>query len=52
MTPSGLTPSQTLTVPLFGEPMRVETVQPNGMGAWTVGPVGFPVGERPFGQAQ
>ena len=31
---------QTLTGPLFAEPMRVETVQPQGTGAWQVGLVG------------
>jgi hypothetical protein len=28
---------QILTGPLFSEPMRVETVSPNGPSAWTVG---------------
>ncbi len=31
---------QVLTGPLFSEPMRVETVSPNGPSAWTVGVVG------------
>ena len=31
---------QTLTGPLFAEPMRVETAQPQGAGAWRVGLVG------------
>ena len=31
---------QTLTGPLFREPMRVETVRPHGPGAWQVGLVG------------
>src|SRR5438132_1360532 len=31
---------QILTGPLFSEPMRVETVAPNGPSAWTVGLVG------------
>ncbi len=31
---------QILTGPLFSEPMRVETVSPNGPSAWTVGVVG------------
>ncbi|MBI5168089.1 MAG: DUF3883 domain-containing protein [Candidatus Eisenbacteria bacterium] len=31
---------QTLTGPLFSEPMRVETVQPNGPASWIVGLVG------------
>jgi superfamily II DNA or RNA helicase len=31
---------QILTGPLFSEPMRVETVIPNGPSAWTVGAVG------------
>jgi len=29
-----------LVGPLFSEPMRVETVRPNGLGIWTVGLVG------------
>jgi hypothetical protein len=33
----GLTKGQILTGPLFSEPMRVETVAPNGPSAWTVG---------------
>ena len=32
---------QTLTGPLFSEPMRVETVQPNGPASWVVGLVGL-----------
>ncbi len=32
---------QTLTGPLFNEPMRVETVAPSGDGAWAVGLVGM-----------
>ncbi len=35
-----LIPGQLLTGPLFSEPMRVETVQPNGPDSWTVGVVG------------
>src|SRR3972149_5863440 len=31
---------QILTGPLFSEPVRVETVAPNGPGAWTLGVVG------------
>src|SRR5713101_2337221 len=31
---------QILVGSLFNEPMRVETVRPNGSGAWTVGLVG------------
>ena len=31
---------QILTGPLFNEPMRVETVQPNGAASWIVGLVG------------
>jgi hypothetical protein len=37
---SPLSSGQTLTGPLFSEPMRVETVQPNGPGTWVVGLVG------------
>lgn len=33
-------PGQLLTGPLFAEPMRVETVQPNGPASWVVGLVG------------
>jgi superfamily II DNA or RNA helicase len=33
-------PGQVLTGPLFNEPVRVETVQPNGTASWTVGLVG------------
>jgi superfamily II DNA or RNA helicase len=33
-------PGQLLTGPLFNEPMRVETVQPNGPAGWVVGLVG------------
>lgn len=36
-----LQPGQILTGPLFSEPMRVETVQPNGPESWTVGLVGL-----------
>src|SRR5262247_380118 len=32
---------QVLTGPLFNEPMRVETVQPNGPASWVVGLVGM-----------
>ena len=32
---------QILTGPLFAEPMRVETVRPNGPGAWVAGLVGL-----------
>jgi len=32
---------QTLTGPLFNEPMRVETVAPSGDGSWVVGVVGM-----------
>jgi len=35
-----LHPGQILTGPLFNEPMRVETVQPNGPASWVVGLVG------------
>ncbi len=35
-----LQPGQILTGPLFNEPMRVETVQPNGPVSWVVGLVG------------
>jgi len=35
-----LSPGQLLTGPLFNEPMRVETVQPNGPRSWAVGLVG------------
>jgi hypothetical protein len=35
-----LTIGQVLTGPLFSEPMRVETVQPNGAASWIVGVVG------------
>jgi superfamily II DNA or RNA helicase len=38
--PPDLTPGHILTGPHFSEPMRVETVQPNGLNAWTVGLVG------------
>ncbi|HIQ20988.1 MAG TPA: DEAD/DEAH box helicase, partial [Planctomycetes bacterium] len=37
---SRLRVGQTLTGPLFNEPMRVETVAPSGDGAWVVGLVG------------
>lgn len=33
-------PGQLLTGPLFNEPVRVETVQPNGPASWIVGLVG------------
>jgi superfamily II DNA or RNA helicase len=33
-------PGQILIGPLFNEPMRLETVQPNGVASWTVGLVG------------
>ena len=33
-------PGQLLTGPMFNEPMRVETVQPNGATSWMVGLVG------------
>lgn len=33
-------PGQILIGPLFNEPMRLETVQPNGTASWTVGLVG------------
>lgn len=36
-----LHPGQVLTGPLFSEPMRVETVQPNGPASWVVGLVGL-----------
>ena len=32
---------QILTGPLFSEPMRVETIRPNGAGVWTAGLVGL-----------
>ena len=35
-----LSPAQLLTGPLFNEPMRIETVQPNGPASWAVGLVG------------
>src|SRR5439155_23407685 len=35
-----LHPGQILTGPLFNEPMRVETEQPNGPASWVVGLVG------------
>ncbi len=34
-------PGQMLTGPHFSEPMRVETVQPNGLASWVVGLVGL-----------
>ncbi|HZP43168.1 MAG TPA: helicase-related protein [Candidatus Binatia bacterium] len=37
---AALSPGQVLTGPLFSEPMRVETVQPNGPASWVVGLVG------------
>lgn len=36
-----LHPGQLLTGPLFNEPMRIETVQPNGPASWVVGLVGL-----------
>src|SRR6266542_5998731 len=36
-----LRPGQVLSGALFSEPMRVETVRPNGAGSWTVGLVGL-----------
>jgi superfamily II DNA or RNA helicase len=39
--PTLLHPGQLLTGPLFNEPMRVETVQPNGPASWIVGLVGL-----------
>ena len=36
---------QVLTGPLFSEPMRVVTVQTNGLGSWTVGLVGLTSGQ-------
>ena len=36
-----LSEGQILTGPLFSEPMRVETVRPNGSGAWVAGLVGL-----------
>jgi superfamily II DNA or RNA helicase len=36
-----LTAGQLLTGPLFSEPMRIETVQPNGPASWVVGLVGM-----------
>jgi superfamily II DNA or RNA helicase len=36
-----LQPGQILTGPLFSEPMRVETVQPNGPTSWVMGLVGL-----------
>jgi superfamily II DNA or RNA helicase len=35
-----IAPGQTLTGSIFNEPMRVETVQPNGTSSWVVGLVG------------
>ncbi len=41
MTPlRSIQPAQILTGPLFNEPMRVETVHPNGTASWVVGLVG------------
>jgi superfamily II DNA or RNA helicase len=37
---SGLRHGQVLTGPLFNEPVRVETAEPNGPNAWLVGVVG------------
>jgi SNF2 family DNA or RNA helicase len=36
-----LQPGRVLTGPLFNEPMRVETIRPNGPAAWAVGLVGL-----------
>ncbi len=42
MTNAGpLHPGQLLTGPLFSEPMRIETIQPNGPESWVVGLVGI-----------
>jgi superfamily II DNA or RNA helicase len=38
---AGVEPGQLLTGSLFNEPMRVETVQPNGPAGWVVGLVGL-----------
>ncbi|MBI4606972.1 MAG: helicase, partial [Planctomycetes bacterium] len=38
--PPSISTGQFLTGPLFNEPMRVETVQPNGPASWVVGLVG------------
>jgi superfamily II DNA or RNA helicase len=38
---AALHPGQLLSGPLFNEPMRVETVQPNGPASWVVGLVGL-----------
>src|SRR5258708_3370642 len=35
-----MSPGQILTGPLFNEPMRVETIQSNGVASWVVGVVG------------
>jgi len=40
MSDSPIREGQILTGPLFSEPVRVETVAPNGPGAWTLGVVG------------
>jgi hypothetical protein len=37
---AAVNPGQILIGPLFNEPMRVETVQPNGSASWAVGLVG------------
>ena len=37
----GFSPGEVVTGPLFSEPMRVETVQPNGPASWVVGLVGM-----------
>jgi len=37
---AAVTPGQILIGPLFNEPMRVETAEPNGRGSWGVGLVG------------
>ncbi len=37
---NAIQPGQTLTGPLFNEPVRVETVATNGSGSWSIGVVG------------
>src|SRR3954452_16501724 len=39
--PSEVREGQIVTGALFSEPMRVETVRPNGIGSWIVGLVGM-----------
>ena len=39
-TEAAIKEGQILTGPLFSEPMRVETIRPNGSGVWTAGLVG------------